>query len=247
MILFYKLHMKGYRKMTSFALKTIALISMLFDHFGDAFFKHFSYMNLIGRFAFPIFAFQISEGFTHTKNIKKYFIRLGLFAIISQIPFMLFSNKFLGNSLLSLNIFFTLFLGLLSIYLYDYIIKIFKNQKYKFPIDKLFGIVIVILISFIAEILNTDYGMWGVLVVFSFYIFKSKKYLMIISFILLCSIKYIFRFIITNFNYSQLALGIFTIFPIIFISLYNGMQGRKIKYFLYLFYPIHLLILYLIF
>ena len=77
--------------MTSFVLKIIALISMFCDHFGDAFVKHFSFLNLIGRIAFPIFAFQISEGFSHTHNLKNYFIRLGAFALISQIPFSLFN------------------------------------------------------------------------------------------------------------------------------------------------------------
>ena len=115
--------------MTSFALKIIALISMFCDHFGDAFVKHFSFLNLIGRIAFPIFAFQISEGFLHTKNIRKYFLRLGIFALISQIPFSLFSTKFLNSSPFSLNVFFTLFIGLLGIYLFDYI-----NKMYKFKI-----------------------------------------------------------------------------------------------------------------
>ena len=96
--------------MTSFALKIIAIVSMFCDHFGDAFVGHFSFLNSIGRIAFPIFAFQISEGFIHTKNLKKYFLRLGIFALIAQIPFSLFSYKFLNATLLSLNVFFTLFI-----------------------------------------------------------------------------------------------------------------------------------------
>ena len=60
--------------MTSFVLKIIALITMFIDHLGYAIYGKFSYLNYIGRIAFPIFAFQISEGFVHTKNIKKYFI-----------------------------------------------------------------------------------------------------------------------------------------------------------------------------
>ena len=71
--------------MTSFVLKIIALITMFCDHFGDAFIGHTSALNVIGRIAFPIFAFQISEGYIHTKNIKKYIARLLIFAIISQI------------------------------------------------------------------------------------------------------------------------------------------------------------------
>ena len=115
--------------MTSFALKIIAIVSMFCDHFGDAYIGSFSFFNLIGRIAFPIFAFQISEGFIHTKSIKKYFLRLGIFALISQIPFWLFAHKFLGPNDLSLNVFFTLFLGLLGIYLYNYIVKLFQKSN----------------------------------------------------------------------------------------------------------------------
>ena len=103
--------------MTSFALKIIACITMFIDHLGYAIFHKMSYFNYIGRLAFPIFAYQIGEGYVHTKNIKLYFFRLGLFAIVSQIPYMLFHSIISAN--FSLNIFFTLFLGLLCIYIYE--------------------------------------------------------------------------------------------------------------------------------
>ena len=246
--------------MTSFILKIIALISMFCDHFGDAYLKHFSILNLIGRIAFPIFAFQISEGYTHTKNVKKYFFRLGIFALISQIPFSLFLYKFLDSSPLSLNVFFTLFFGLLSIYLYDYINKLFdkcNKNKYNseninssnsvFRLDIILGLIIVLLIAYIAKLLNTDYGAWGVILVFAFYIFRNKKMLRLIAFALLVFIKYLPSLIQSNFHYIYILMSIATFLPILFIDLYNGKQGKKIKYLLYLFYPIHLLLLYLIF
>lgn len=237
--------------MTSFALKIIAIISMFCDHLGDSLIGHYSFLNLIGRIAFPIFAFQISEGFIHTKNIKKYFLRLGIFAIISQIPFSLFVSKYLHASIFSLNVFFTLFLGLLSIYLYNYIEKRFKkldkNNLQKHYIDELIGFIIVLLIAYIAKLINTDYGFWGVIIVFIFYFFKKDKLAMIISFITLCSLRYGIQIIQGRYNTPTLLLGIFTTLSIIFISLYNGKQGKKIKYLLYFFYPIHLLLLYFIF
>ena len=89
--------------MTSFTLKIIALITMFIDHSGYVFAGNFSFCNFIGRIAFPIFAFQISEGYKHTKNLKKYFLRLGIFALISQIPFSLFTFKYHGGNILNLN------------------------------------------------------------------------------------------------------------------------------------------------
>ena len=101
----------GEKDMSSFVLKLIAVISMILDHTGYVIFGSFSWMNVIGRLAFPIFAFCITEGYAHTSNLKKYFFRLLLFAIISQVPYMLFLSIF-SDSLMNWNILFTLVLGL---------------------------------------------------------------------------------------------------------------------------------------
>lgn len=234
--------------MTSFSLKIVALITMFLDHISYPLFGGYSYLNLAGRIAFPIFAFQISEGVIHTKNIKKYMFRLGIFAIISQIPYQLFHFKFINPNDISLNVFFTLFLGLISICIYDYIKNVFSNTKNnKLHLDKIIGIILAFFVAYIAELLHTDYGFWGVIVVFMFYFFKENKLAMIISFITLCIIKYGYRLIVYGFNIPTFLLGIFTASSIIFISLYKGKQGKKIKYLLYFFYPIHLLLLYFIF
>ena len=90
--------------MTSFILKIIGVITMLFDHVGDAILGRFSFFNLIGRIAFPIFAFQLAVGYTHTRDLKKHIIKLFIFAIISQIPFVLFLSTFTND--FYLNIFF---------------------------------------------------------------------------------------------------------------------------------------------
>ncbi len=242
--------------MTSFVLKLIALVTMFCDHFGDAFVGHYSFFNIIGRIAFPIFAFQISEGYIHTKNLKKYIIRLFGFALISQIPFHLFLKDFLPSSVGNLNIFFTLLLGLLSMIVFDYFSnakhKILEKKIFKLKIGPIIGILAVLLISYIGNLLNVDYGYWGVLVIFAFYLFKQNKLMMIMSFICLCIIRYAFDIVSYSVSSQYLCLQYIylmfaTMFPIIFISLYNGKQGPKIKYLLYLFYPIHLALLYLIF
>jgi len=106
--------------MDAFTLKIIAMITMLIDHTGHLIFGDFSYFNYIGRLAFPIFAFQISQGYIHTKDFKKYAFRLAVFALIAQIPFMLFISIITGAFFTwYLNIFFTLLLGLLAILAYD--------------------------------------------------------------------------------------------------------------------------------
>lgn len=245
--------------MTSFALKIVAIVSMFCDHFGDAFVGHFSFFNLIGRIAFPIFAFQISEGYSHTKDLKKYFMRLGIFAVISQIPFSLFSYKFMNPSTFTLNAFFTLFIGLLAIHLWNKLSNkgdgafVQKNEQKghtyssTFYLSIILRIVVVILLAYLANVLNTDYGFWGVIVIFAFYLFKDKKLVMLTSFVILCIIRYGLDIINYGFNYAYVLLCIFTAIAAIFIGLYNGKQGKKIKYLLYFFYPVHLLLLYFIF
>lgn len=216
--------------MSSYVLKLIAIITMFIDHIGYVIFDGFSFFNYIGRIAFPIFAFQISEGYIHTKNLKKYFLRLFIFALISQIPFMLF-HKILSDNF-ALNIFFTLLLGLASIYIYD-------KSKHKF-----FGIVISIIIGIIAEFIHCDYGFYGISIILLFYVFKNNSLLSSISFIIAVTINYLIPIIKYGFYDIYLYLYIFTLIPIIFIALYNGKKGKNTKYLLYLFYPIHLLLIY---
>lgn len=221
---------------------------MLLDHFGDAYFKQISLMNVIGRIAFPIFAFQISEGYLHTKNLKKYFLRLFLFALISQVPFMLFYSIYTDN--FTLNIFFTLLIGLLAIFLYDQIthfsFRSIKNEKMKTLLKYSLGFLAVSLLGIFSEICHFDYGLFGIAIIFLFYLFRKNKPIMVTSFILACILKYGIPYLDT-FNLWYILLTIFTIFPILFICLYNKKQGPKVKYLLYFFYPVHLLILYFLF
>ena len=214
--------------MSSFVLKVIAVISMLIDHSGYLIFNGFSFMNYIGRLAFPIFAFLITEGYTHTSNLKKYFLRLLIFAIISQIPFMLlFPGDF------TFNILFTLALGLLAITVYNKLS------------NKIFGILFVALCAVLAHFLQFDYGWFGITIIFIFYIFKNKKTYMNILFGATTFINYIYYFAKT-LRIEYLLIFLFCTLSLIPINLYNGKKGKNIKYFLYVFYPLHLIVLYFI-
>ena len=144
---------------------------------GHTFLGRPTFFNVIGRIAFPIFAFQITEGYIHTKNLKQYFLRLGIFALISQIPFMIFLNS-IGINKFTLNIFFTLILGLLCITIYD------KSK------NKSLGILLVLLLMILSELLKCDYGYYGIALTFLFYLFKNKKSYMNISVTFLIIVKY---------------------------------------------------------
>lgn len=237
--------------MTSFLLKIIGIITMLSDHVGDAIIGHFSKFNLIGRISFPIFAFQTVQGYLHTKNFKKYMVRMFIFALISQIPFVLFLSTFTEE--IYLNIFFTLLLGLSTLFTYE---------KCK---NRLIGFLVVIICSIIGKLIKVDYGAFGILLIFNFYFFenefnrvfkfqsiklfnkniKCKKPLMAITTIVLCFASYIPSIIeLPVFATHYLKCGLFTSLSLVFILAYNNKQGPKSKYLFYIFYPLHLLILY---
>ena len=204
----------------SFTLKMIAIITMLIDHIGVIFFPEMISFRIIGRISFPIFAFLIVEGFLHTRDIKKYMIRLGTFALISEIPFdMAFHGTILEFG--SQNVFFTLFLGVVLLYFYD--------QQYN-NASKI-GCVLLILLA--GDIFRTDYGAWGILMIFCFYVFREKRTWQMLSLILI----------------NVFAFGLiqaFAALAVIPISMYNGKRGISAKYLFYIIYPLHLLILFLI-
>lgn len=183
----------------------------------------------LGRIAFPLFAFLVGEGYCHTSNLKKYSKRLIVFALISQIPFMLFRT--LVGEWRMLNILFTLLLGLGTIAVWD------KFGKKSIPI--------IALLVFLGKILRVDYGWYGVLSVFLLYVFRERKILRIFAFAMLNLIYYQNRLFLEN-SLPYLISYICTTIPVIFLLFYNGKLGRKTKYLYYLFYPLHMFLFYMI-
>ena len=229
-------------------LKIIAMILMLLDHLWGTIIPGNQWMTLIGRMAFPIFAFLIVEGFFHTSDLKKYMKRLFIFGLISEIPFNLI---YTGSIIFPFhqNVMFTLLLGLLIINEID---KIKNNKEIKKKIIPILKIFLFLLISIIGFV---DYGVTGVLTIVVFYLFRGFKLAWIgqlISLILLYIVFFEGQSVILNiFNYEYfLPLQSIGVLSLIFIWLYNGEKGKNnklIKYLFYSFYPVHMLVIYLIY
>ena len=222
--------------MSSFVLKIIAIVFMFCDHFGDFYYGKITVLNYIGRIAFPIFAFQIAQGYIHTKDIKKYIFRLTIFALISQIPYMLFQHAVFGNWF-EVNVIFTLLFGLLAILTYD---------KY----NKFVGICSCIFLGTLAQVLHFDYGFFGVYIVFMFYLLRNHKLFTSMVYLLSTITMYTIRLIKNNISLkylflekSILLLVISSCLAIIPILFFNEKKGKDVKYLFYIFYPTHLLIL----
>lgn len=117
--------MEKKRGIDSFTLHILAMLFMLCDHLWATLFPAQEWMTCVGRLAFPIFAFMIAEGCYYTSNVKKYMLRLFLFAIISEIPF----NLIMGSSVFypfHQNVLWIFLLGVLSIQIIE---KAKKKQK----------------------------------------------------------------------------------------------------------------------
>ena len=202
----------------SFQLKCIAIVSMALDHTGTVLYPSQIWLRCLGRIAFPIFCFLIVEGFFHTHDVRRYMGRLGVFALISEIPYDL---AFRGVPLeyAHQNVFFTLLIGIGMVVLLE------RNREW--PVKA----VILLLAMWLAVLIRSDYNFRGVLLIFVFYIFHESRWLAVTA------------GGFWNFLYQGVIqkYGVLSVLP---LALYNGERGRKMKYFFYIFYPAHLLLLY---
>jgi len=204
----------------TFTLKMIAIAAMLVDHVGAVLLPQYMILRVIGRIAYPIFAYTLVEGFLHTHDVRKYMMRMGILALLSEVPFDL---AFFGVPLEfgHQNVFFTLFLGLLMLHL-----------MLKAP-TKLSGFLCVLAILLLSDFLRTDYSSMGLLIILWFYRFRDHKMIKILGIIVIN---------VFLMGYIQM----YAVFAFIPITLHNGRQGPKWKGFFYGFYPVHLLVLYLV-
>lgn len=206
--------------LTSFHLKWIAIITMLIDHIGAVLYPTELIFRYIGRLAFPIFCLLLVEGFCHTRDIYQYMVRMAIFALLSEIPYDLaFHGQLLEFG--SQNVFFTLFLGIVAMYLLQ------KTVGWPGKAAE------VLLVMWLAYFLRTDYSFEGILLIVTFYLLRERMWLKLLggaawNLLWLSKIQ---------------AYGALAMLP---LSLYNGERGKGMKYFFYFFYPAHLLILFAI-
>jgi len=214
-------------------LKIIALVTMIIDHATAVFVNYYSQKELynigrcIGRLSFPIYCFLLVEGFYHTRSVRKYGMRLLFFAILSEVPFDLAFSGTINWA--HQNVFFTLFLGLVLIWVTDMALK--KNQNRE--IGTVMVCILLLLLYFVSTLVQADYGFYGVIMIYFFYLFHERKKAVIISNAAINGI---------------MAMGgnrqIYGVFASVFFTLYNGKKGVSLKYFFYAIYPIHLLLFY---
>lgn len=224
--------------MNRFQLKMIALITMIIDHMGFILFPYTYWIRLIGRLAFPIYAFFISEGLKHTSNRKNYLKKLMFFALVTQIPYTIVTYLSASNTIY-VNTIFTLFFASLGISLCE------KYKNFSF-------LMVGILLAYISK---SDYEIFGILLIYIFY-FIGNNIFLLMALVMLKepTLQIVYSFIQTmdfsifkhSINVYYLLSPIFILCSFILLNLYNGEKGRNTKYFFYIMYPLHFLILQLI-
>ena len=236
-------HLNRFGMFSNSTLKIVEIITMFIDHIGASllyrlikngyfaaesldFWKEcYLWCRVIGRTAFPIFAFLLVEGYLHTQNVKKYLARLMTLAVISEVIYDLaLSASYPPDWIRTQNIFFTLALGLLTMILVQKAMTM--TTKY-FWLRWISVALVCGLACLVAGVLRFDYGFKGILVILIFYILYCERGM--------ASLAAYLVMVYTNAN---------SLPGFLMVNLYNGKRGLRSKYFFYLFYPLHLLVLY---
>lgn len=231
-----------YCVITADMLKWIAMVTMLMDHTaecvvrgyvaarGAAFSQQqfrvvntvYTFMRHLGRMAFPLFAFLLVEGFFKTGDRRKYIGRIFLTAVISEVPFdLMLSGKVVAWEIQ--NTLFTLVIGLIVLQTVTYLKE---SCNYARWIMVTFQAAVCGLGALIAYICKTDYSYKGIALIAVFYLF------------------YYYRISAAVAGFSTFCWEPWSFPAFLLIPFYNGQRKSGLKYFFYLFYPIHLLLLF---
>ena len=211
--------------LTSNQLKILAMITMTVDHIGAYLLPQYDILRMIGRLAFPIYAYLIAEGCAHTRDRRRYLLQMGGMALLCQLVY------FFATGSLYQCILVTFTLSILLIYAIDSGSPLLGAGMF---------LVVLFLTGFLPNRLPgfyIDYSLWGVLTPVAVYLGRNKREKLLFCGILLALLA------ADHSGFTQW-LGLLSLIP---LALYNGQRGKaRIKWFFYLYYPIHLVAIYAI-
>ncbi len=230
------------KKLNSNHLKLIAIIAMTIDHATDLFYPSFPAqplpiaLHIIGRLAAPIMWFFIAEGYHYTHSIKKYLLRLGIFAIISHFAYCFaFGLNFIPFETGVFNqtsVIYPLFVSVLVLWLQDTEFKKFNN-----------AIKNVLIFVLIWSAFPADWSCIAVLAIIGIY--RNRENLKRQTFVMM---MWVLLYAVVSFFFVSKIYGLVEPFVILVYPLmkqYNGQRGKAtwLKWFFYIYYPAHLIII----
>ncbi len=214
--------------LNAFQLKLLAAALMLADHIGYLLLPELTMLRALGRLSFPLFAFMAANSYCHTRSVSRYLLRLALFAIFFQPIYSLC----MATS--RLNIFATLFLGLLAILAQDQLAAAIKG-----PIGLILGCLAVLPIALAAQILNTDYGFYGVALIVTAKMFYRQPLPLAGAWLAVNGLSFT--------GWAGLGpIQSLSLLSLPLIAAYNGKKGPGWRWFFYAFYCLHIPILYIV-
>lgn len=211
------------------ALKILAAAAMLLDHAGLMLFPANALFRIIGRLAFPIYAYMIAEGCKYTRSRLRYFLQLFLLAVVCQTVY-----HFAGGSPY-LSILCTFSLSIVTIYVLQY----FKAEK-----TVLSGILLaltVVIVHALNQLVAIDYGFWGCMAPVFASLPQGTKHDSTAASTALLGLGLVFL----SISLGGIQFWCLAALPLLYC--YSGQRGkRNMKYFFYIFYPAHLVVLQII-
>ena len=240
----HEINRKARQGISGSSLKLVAVATMFIDHFaaavllrlmisgrGRGLYETYYIMRGIGRIAFPIYCFMLIEGLEHTRNKWKYAMRLGIFALVSEVPFDLaFHSRLLEFTYQ--NVYFTLFFGLIMLICMQKAenrVWVQENAFADHVVKAGFTGALLLLGGAAAYFVRTDYGWRGILCIWLLYLLRGNRWMQLAA-------------VYAAFG---VLLGEWVAVPaFLLLAFYKGKKGFSAKYFFYGFYPVHLLFLY---
>lgn len=221
-------------------LKIIACIAMLIDHMGLILFPKVLVLRFIGRIAFPIFAFLLAEGCFYTKNKLRHFLVLTGFAIIMQVVL------FIATGMTAFSIFMHFSIAVGICHLIDLTDKCFRKKQIilavGFILIILFLLVGVVYVDNTTSYLRSNYGMYAVFIPVMMFLVRKYigKYHLFVNVFLIC-----LSMVVMHYFYPYALYQLYGCFAALIVLLYNGKKGKfNLKYLFYIFYPLHMVVLY---
>lgn len=214
-------------------LKILALVTMTADHVGLQLLPQFPILRLLGRLAFPIFAYMIAEGCRYTRNRRKYLLTLGVMALLYQLVY------FVAMQSLYQGIFVTFTLSASLIFAIDRA----GERKNASSCFLAVGVLLLIVLSSVvlpAVLTGTDfavdYGLFGILLPVAVYYAPGRIWKLVGAALCLCGLGLLWG--------GRQWFALAALLP---LACYNGRRGQvNMKNLFYIYYPAHLVAIYLL-
>lgn len=219
--------------MSSFSLRLLALVCMAIDHAGLALFPNIGAFRCVGRLAFPLYCFLLTQGFLHTRDLRAYARRLLLFALLSEIPFDLLTFGRAASGV-EQNALFSLLLGLLALYG----ARLLKGRPLQIAVCSF-------LLSMVAMIARVSFGWLAIALCLCYYFLRESKPRMALcagSILLIYTLSLHLSGVTRSWVLVSLC-SLFALAPLLMYSKKRGAYSPALSFLFYAAYPLHLLAL----